>query len=63
MIKIDEKRCPGDHRCPILSICPVGAIKQVGYNVPTIDKEKCIECGKCARFCGMQAITIKKEEI
>ncbi|MEG1574671.1 MAG: 4Fe-4S binding protein [Bacteroidales bacterium] len=53
---IDAKLCPQNHRCPLISLCPVRAIKQNGYELPVIDPEKCIECGKCAKMCGMNAV-------
>lgn len=52
---IDAAKCPQNHRCPMLKVCPVGAITQEGFGLPKIDPNKCIECGKCARVCGMQA--------
>ncbi|MDP4238995.1 MAG: 4Fe-4S binding protein [Bacteroidota bacterium] len=55
-LSIDKKRCPQNHACPIIRICPVGAISQNGYGLPVIDNEKCTECGKCARYCGMHAV-------
>lgn len=51
------KRCPQNHPCPLVRLCPVGAIAQDGYNAPTIDAEKCIACGKCIDGCPMGAIT------
>lgn len=47
---------PQNHRCPLLTVCPVGAITQSGFGLPVIDPEKCIECGKCVGHCGKQAI-------
>ena len=55
-LQIDKKRCPQNHACPIIRIYPVGAISQNGYGLPVIDAEKCTECGKCARYCGMRAV-------
>lgn len=55
---IDKNRCPGNHKCPSIRVCPVNAIIQIGIEVPTIDSSKCIKCGKCVRFCPMRAITI-----
>ena len=43
-------------RCPLISICPQQAISQTGFGLPRIDSDKCIECGKCVRHCGMKAI-------
>jgi len=46
-VKVESEKCPQDHPCPLVSICPVGAISQEGYGAPMIDKEKCIACGRC----------------
>ena len=51
-LTIDELRCPQNHRCPLIPICPVGAISQQGDGLPAIDPQECIECGKCIRHCG-----------
>ena len=56
-LTISGYRCPQNHRCPLLNVCPTGAITQEGYGLPKIDDSKCIECGKCTKFCGMGAIT------
>jgi ferredoxin len=53
---VHQHYCPQNHRCPILGVCPTGAITQIGYGLPKIDTAKCIRCGKCVRICGMQAI-------
>ena len=54
-ISINVARCPQNHPCPMVRTCPVGAIKQDGYKAPVIDKEKCIDCGKCVKGCPMGA--------
>ncbi len=51
MIKVIKEFCPQNHFCPTKRICPVNAIKQNGFNAPTIDQDKCIDCGKCIRTC------------
>ena len=53
---IDPLLCPQNHRCPMIPICPAGAISHKGNALPEIDPEKCIECGKCVRHCGRQAV-------
>jgi Fe-S-cluster-containing hydrogenase component 2 len=58
-LKISASRCPQNHRCPIVNVCPVGAISQNGYGLPVIDEEKCIDCGKCIKFCPMKAVVQK----
>ncbi len=53
---IDKNICPQNHKCPLIQICPVGAISQDGYGLPIINTEKCIKCGKCIKYCGMGAV-------
>ena len=55
-LTIDAQLCPQNHRCPMIAICPAGAISQQGYALPQIDPERCIECGKCIKYCGKQAV-------
>jgi len=56
MIIIDKNKCPQNHRCPSINVCPVGAISQNGFELPVINQELCIECGKCIKFCPRKAI-------
>ncbi len=51
MILVQSQYCPQNHRCPTLRVCPTGALQQEGYSAPTIDKETCIECGRCTSSC------------
>ncbi len=55
-LTIDKNKCPQNHKCPMLSICPVEAITQDGIGLPVIDADKCIECEACVNYCGMQAV-------
>lgn len=55
-IAINKVRCPQSHRCPAVRACPVGALSQKGLAAPTVDENKCIECGKCVRLCPMGAL-------
>lgn len=45
------------HRC--VEVCPKGAITIVNHKA-TVDKEKCIECGKCTQACPYSAIIMQK---
>ena len=54
-IQVNEKRCPQNHPCPIVRVCPTNAVIQVGFNAPSVDEAKCIDCGKCIRYCGYGA--------
>lgn len=58
-IQVSPLACPQNHRCPIINVCPVGAISQNGFGLPIIDEEKCIECMKCSRYCPTRAIVEK----
>ncbi|MFA6308886.1 MAG: 4Fe-4S binding protein [Clostridia bacterium] len=53
---VDRNRCPQNHKCPAIRVCPVGAISQAGVGLPVIDQVKCIKCEKCIKFCPMGAI-------
>ena len=55
-ITVVASRCPQNHRCPSLRVCPVGALTQVGNALPTVDEALCIDCGKCVRSCPMGAL-------
>lgn len=59
-LTVDPGRCPQNHRCPLIAICPVGAISQQGFSLPQIDPARCIECGACAESCPRQAIDAPK---
>ena len=56
---VNEYRCPQNHACPSVSICAVGALKQEGFNAPTVDNDLCIKCGKCVNFCPMRALQLR----
>jgi len=55
-ISIDKNRCPQNHPCPSVRICPVGALKQQGFKTPEVYMATCIKCKKCVKYCPMGAI-------
>lgn len=57
-LRIIIENCPQNHSCPTVEVCPVGALDQKGFNAPTINYDKCIGCGKCARFCPKKALVM-----
>jgi ferredoxin len=56
-IEIIKDKCPQNHKCPAVGVCPVGALSQDGYQAPSIDEQKCIGCGKCVQVCPTGAIS------
>ncbi len=59
-LTINASRCPQNHRCPAISVCPKQAISQKNpFSLPLIDDSKCIVCGKCIRYCPMDAFEMK----
>lgn len=58
---IVKERCPQNHPCPSVSLCPVNALTQNGFDAPTLDKDKCIDCGVCVDYCPYQALTSGEE--
>lgn len=58
MLKVIKERCPQNHPCPAVHVCPVNALSQVGQRAPEVDQEKCIDCGKCVRYCPTGALQL-----
>jgi len=58
-IKITPENCPQNHKCPLLDVCPVGAISQDGFSAPKIDDEKCIACGQCVVSCAYETLSFE----
>lgn len=58
-LMVNIARCPQNHPCPSVKVCPVGALAQRGFKAPTADQGKCIKCGKCVKYCPMRALTLE----
>jgi len=56
-----QRRCPQNHPCPSVRVCPVDALSQQSIEAPAVDQSKCIECGKCVRYCPMGALSLEEE--
>jgi len=57
-IFVDKRRCPENHPCPSVRVCPVNALSQKGYAAPKVNMKACVKCGKCVRYCPMGAIRV-----
>ena len=60
-LNVIKRRCPQNHRCPSIRVCPVGALSQQTVEAPAVDQEKCISCGKCVNYCPMNALELAEE--
>ena len=51
-IIVNARKCPQNHKCPAIAVCPEGAIRQRGiFSLPNIDEKLCIMCEKCVKSC------------
>jgi len=49
---VNIQKCPKNHVCPCVDLCPVGAISQEeDFSDIKVDNEKCIKCGTCVQNC------------
>ena len=55
-VKVNKLRCPQNHACPAVRVCPTGALKKTGKNAPEVVAELCTDCGQCVAFCPMGAL-------
>lgn len=58
IVTIATARCPQNHACPAVGVCPAGALSQTGHAAPVVDADKCTGCGKCVRFCPKGAFAL-----
>lgn len=59
-LHIRKEKCPKNHRCKAVDICPVGALSQKEKKVPEVDETKCILCGNCMALCPKKVFVIEK---
>lgn len=60
-VTVLKDRCPQNHPCPSVRICPYGALKQRGFAAPEVAADRCTDCAKCVRFCPMGAFRVEKQ--
>lgn len=58
-LNIIVEKCPQNHKCPAVEICPAGALSQNKFEAPVVDLNKCIRCGKCSNFCPKKALILE----
>ena len=54
-----DVECPDDHLILSIERREVG---EVNIEMPEVDREKCIKCGRCAEVCRENAILFKEGE-
>ncbi len=59
-ITVNKDKCPQDHRCPAMAICPKQAITQETiYDLPQVNVDLCILCKKCIQYCPKKAFELQ----
>lgn len=51
-IVLKTEQCTLDHVCAVVEACPGHAVLQEGFFAPTLDRERCIKCGRCVNACS-----------
>jgi ferredoxin len=57
-LTVYSSKCPQNHPCPAVKICPAGALTQNGFSAPDVSYDKCTGCGACSKFCPKGALVI-----
>lgn len=61
---LDLQKCPANHSCPAVKVCPMEALSQRdSMSAPVIDLQKCVACGACIRICGRKALQLVEEDV
>ncbi|NOZ45615.1 MAG: 4Fe-4S ferredoxin [Chlorobi bacterium] len=56
-VTVISERCPQNHYCPVIRVCPNNAIEQTSpYSAPNINSSNCTDCGLCTNYCAYGAI-------
>lgn len=60
VLMVIKERCPHNHKCRAVKICPVGALIQNENGLPEVNYDKCIKCGKCAKLCPKKVLVLEQ---
>jgi ferredoxin len=60
-VTVVKERCPQNHPCPSVRVCPTGALKQKGFSAPEVNADICTDCTKCVKYCPMGAFKPAKK--
>ena len=56
-LKLDPDKCTGCEMCTL--VCPHGVFGLGDHKAYIKEKDRCIECGACAKNCPFSAIEVK----
>lgn len=59
--KLQEEQCRACKKCGMVKVCAHNAISKEEGKKPVIDRNKCVNCGKCLTGCYFKAVTVEKE--
>ncbi len=60
-VQVIKERCPQNHKCPAVQVCPTDALTQKTIEAPAVNMEKCIGCNKCVGNCPGGAFILSEE--
>jgi len=55
-LKLDQEKCTGCMLCTL--VCPHGVFAMQDGKAQLTDRDRCMECGACARNCAFEAISV-----
>ncbi len=56
-LQLNTEKCTGCTMC--LLVCPHNVFRLINKKAVIIDKDRCMECGACARNCPEDAINVR----
>ena len=57
-LKLDPALCTGCRRC--VEVCPRMVLTMQDHAAVIVDRDRCIECGACARNCEYGALSVNE---